>query len=139
MIEKGQPDFNLKDPRLWHYRAIVIRVIDGDSVVAFVDKGAHTYSIMKLRLAGIDAPEMRPRVGTQEQRSAEKVLAAKATNRLRELIDGEEIIIQTEKTGKFGRWLCHIYLPDDTKTANTVLLEEGHAVKYGTPRPWRDE
>jgi micrococcal nuclease len=133
------PKFKLQDPRLWHYRAYVIRVIDGDTAIVFVDKGTHNYAVLKVRLAGIDAPELRPREGSSEQRSAEKVLAANATNRLKELVEGKEVIIQTQKTGKFGRWLATLEPPGYDKTANQILLEEGLAVRYGDPRPWRNE
>jgi len=132
------PKFYLQDPRLWHYRVFVLRVIDGDTVVCLRDLGTHKYDVLKVRLAGVDAPEMRPRVGTPAERTAEKILAAAATDRLKELVDQREIVIKTEKTGKYGRWLAHLYVPgSQTQTANQVLLDEGHAVIYGTPRPWR--
>lgn len=136
------PSYQLQDSRLWHYRAYVIRVVDGDTAVLYVDKGMQTHEVMKVRLAGVDAPEMRPRksTGPAEQVTAEKALAQKATNRLRDLIEGREVIIRTEKTGKFGRWLAQIYLPEaDGLTANQLLLDEGLAVRYGEPRPWRNE
>lgn len=130
--------FGVNDARLWHYRAKVIRVIDGDTCVVCLDAGFNNIKIEKLRLAGIDAPEMRPRVGTPEQRLREKELAAAATNRLKELVEGKDVIVHTAKAGKFGRYIARIYVPGtlDT-TANDLLLEEGHAVKYGDPRPWR--
>ena len=132
------PKFHLQDPRLWHYRTFVIRVIDGDTVVCLRDLGTHKYDVLKVRLAGVDAPEKRPRVGTPAERTAEKVLAEAATVRLEELVSEREIVIKTEKTGKYGRCLAHLYIPgSQTQTANQVLLDEGHAVVYGTPRPWR--
>ena len=132
--------FTSKDPKLWHYRAYVIRVVDGDTVHLVIDRGMHDYSLEKVRLAGIDAPELRPRVGSPSQRTHERALAEASTQRLRELILHKEVVIRTAKAGKFGRWLAQIYLPDDNKTtANQVLLDEGHAVEYGTKRPWRDE
>jgi micrococcal nuclease len=132
------PKFHLQDSRLWHYRVFVLRIIDGDTIVCLRDLGTHKYDVLKVRLAGVDAPEMRPRVGTPAERTAEKVLAAAATERLGELIGNREIVIRTEKTGKYGRWLAHLFIPgSQTQTANQVLLDEGHAVVYGTPRPWR--
>jgi len=140
MAEFAVPDLSLKDSRLWYYRAYVLRVIDGDTCVLYVDKGLQTFEAMKVRLAGVDAPELRPRVGTPEERAAEKVLAAKATQRLKALIEGREIIVRTEKTGKYGRYLGFLFLPDsDGETANQLLLDEGLAVPYGSPRPWRNE
>jgi len=132
------PKFYLQEPRLWHYRVFVLRIIDGDTIVCLRDLGTHKYDVLKVRLAGVDAPEMRPRVGTPAERAAEKVLAAAATERLIDLVGDREIVIRTEKTGKYGRWLAHLFIPgSQTETANQILLDEGLAVVYGTPRPWR--
>lgn len=140
MTESAIPKFSSNDPRLWFYRAYVVRIIDGDTAVLFVDRGMHEFMVMKARLAGIDAPELRPRRGTKESKAAEKILAAKAADRLSELIEGKEVMIRTHKTGKFGRWLAEIFLPEDPNvTANQLLLDEGLAVTYGTPRPWRPD
>ena len=142
------PKFTLQDPRLWHYRAIVLRVVDGDTAMLYRDKGTYTYDVIKVRLAGIDAPEKRPRVGSPQQRDNEKRLAEVASKRLEALIEGQEVIIRTEKTGKFGRWLATIEAPDGDipvevvnapKSVNQILLDEGLAVVYGKPRPWRGE
>jgi len=142
------PKFTLQDPRLWHYRCIVLRVVDGDTVMLLQDKGNYSYNVLKVRLAGIDAPEKRPRVGSPTARDYEKKLAAAATTRLEQLVGGQEIMIRTQKTGKFGRWLAVLEAPngevqveilDTPKSANQILLDEGHAVVYGEPRPWRDE
>ena len=132
--------FATKDDRLWYYRAKVLRIVDGDTAEILLDRGMHEFAVLKVRLAGIDAPEKRPRVGTDAQKTEEKRLAALSSSRLEELVGGKEILIRTSKAGKFGRYLAYLYLPDDeTKTANQVLLDEGHAVVYGEPRPWRDE
>jgi len=134
------PKFTLQDPRLWHYRALVLRIVDGDTAMLLRDNGLYQYDIIKVRLAGIDAPEKRPRAGSPQQRDHEKKLAEAAHKRLEDLIGGREVIIRTQKTGKFGRFLAEIYLPGSMdRTANQVLLEEKHAVVYGEPRPWRED
>jgi len=142
------PKFTLQDPRLWHYRCLVLRVVDGDTVMLLQDKGNYHYSVLKVRLAGIDAPEKRPRVGSPAQRTHEKKLAEAAHRRLEEIIGVGEIMIRTQKTGKFGRWLAVLEAPsgdlpveilNQPESANQMLLEEGHAVVYGKPRPWRNE
>lgn len=107
---------------LYQYRAAIVRVIDGDTVVADIDLG---FSIWRrgerLRLAGIDAPE--PRGAT---RAAGLVSAAA----LRARIEGRELVICTleDRTGSFGRYLVLIY--DEGGLVNEWLLREGHA------RPW---
>jgi endonuclease YncB( thermonuclease family) len=142
------PKFKLQDPRLWYYRCLVLRIVDGDTVMLLQDKGQYAYNVLKVRLAGIDAPEKRPRVGTQAQREHEKALAETASKRLEQLIGGQEIIIRTEKTGKFGRWLATLEAPggdlkveivNKPESANQILLDEDLAVVYGQKRPWRSE
>lgn len=137
------PPFESVDARLWHYRAFVIRVVDGDTLDLFVDKGFGEYTRQRVRLLGVDTPEMRPRKGSPEARIAEKAAAKLATERVVRLVGGREVILKTSKAGKFGRWLGVIYLPEDVvtrlagvtesrerKTLNDLLLEEGHAVPY---------
>ena len=76
MIEHELLDFKSSDDRLWFYRAKVLRIIDGDTVVVCIDKGMNAFAVEKVRLAGIDAPEMRPRVGSTEQRAESDRYAA---------------------------------------------------------------
>lgn len=123
--------FDLADDRLWHYRATICRVIDGDTVVALVDKGFKNFQLEHLRLWGIDTPELRPRKGTDEEKIAEKVAAKAAKARVEQMIGGKEVIIRTKKADKYGRYLAEIFLPDDlSNTVNDQLVEEGYAVEY---------
>ena len=140
MAKFSVPKFESKDLRLWFYRALCIRVVNGDTAILYVDKGLYDHSVVKVRLDGVDAPEHHAREGSLEQRAAEKLLAAKATNRLKELIDGREVVIKIRKAKRFNRWLSSIYLPNHNEiTVNQVLLDEQLVVKYGDPRPWRNE
>ena len=47
--------------KLYHYNAEVTRVVDGDTVDALVDLGFNTYSKQRIRLYGINTPEIRTR------------------------------------------------------------------------------
>jgi len=83
------------------YRAKVKRVVYGDTVDFDVDLGFHISISIRTRLLGVDTPER----GHQD--------FAKATNVLIDLLStrtNEEgyIMIKTEKTGKYGRWLVDI-------------------------------
>ena len=83
------------------YRVKVKRVVDGDTVDFDVDLGFHISISIRTRLLGVDTPER----GHQD--------FAKATNVLIDLLStrtNEEgyIMIKTEKTGKYGRWLVDI-------------------------------
>ncbi len=140
-----KPKFKINDERLWHYRCHCIRVVDGDTIKVIVDKGFGDYRVENLRVYGIDTPELRPRKGTPEERSIEKIKAKAAKVRVEELVLGRDLIIKTHKTGKFGRWLAEVFLDESTMDAVTklgvvadgwkgtlseTLLAEGHAVEY---------
>ncbi len=106
---------------LYTYKARIIDVYDGDSVTAVLDLGLHIKVEVKLRLYGIDTPELRG-----EER--EKGLAAR--DFLRYLILDRDVIIHTikDKTGKFGRLLAKIYI--DEVNINKLLIEKGYAEVY---------
>ena len=46
---------------MYHYKAQLVRVIDGDTIEADIDLGFKTWTRRKVRLAGIDTPEIRTR------------------------------------------------------------------------------
>lgn len=110
------------------YKATVVSVYDGDSIRVNIDLGfGHWWKGedgkgVKLRLSGIDTPELRG-----EERDQGLVVRDK----LRELIDGKEIFIKTEKdaTGKYGRYLATVVTLDGMDV-NEYLLLNGLAKKY---------
>ena len=104
--------------QLYFYRARITAVYDGDSVTADIDLGLKSWLLdQKLRLSGIDTPELR---GSEE----EKVRGRAARDWLKaalmhiavdevEFYDDMNIsvILEThkDKSGKYGRWLCTIW------------------------------
>ena len=102
------------------YRAELVRVVDGDTVDLLIDLGFHLSTKQRVRLLGIDTPELRG--GTEETKAA----GQRARERVLEVLEGaEELSVQTEKTGKFGRWLGTIYA--DGVNVNELLVKEGYA------------
>ena len=114
---------------LYTYKATVTSVYDGDTLTVDVDLG---FSIVlrniKLRLLGIDTPELRG--GTEETKS----YARRARDYVREKCLGKEIYVESHKKGKYGRYLATIwYIEDDEKSEksiNDLLLENNLAVEY---------
>ena len=98
----------------------VIKVYDGDTVTALVDLGFKIKTTIKVRLAGINAPEVRGKSRPE---------GLKTRDFLRDLILDQEVIIQTQKDkkGKYGRYIGVIYLKD--KNVNELLVEKKLAVK----------
>lgn len=113
---------------LYHYRARVIKVTDGDSIYCNFDMGfGIKFDDQRVRLADIDAPETK---------GEERELGLISSNILTELILGKDVYIETvlntkyrEKKGKWGRWLAIIWLVDGTNV-NQWLVDNGYAVKY---------
>lgn len=107
---------------MYNYKAKIIDVYDGDTVTAIVDLGFLHSQEMKLRLYGIDTPELR---------GAEKVEGKKVRDIVREMILDKEVVIQTykDKQGKYGRYLADIVL-EDGLNLNQWLIDNGHAEVY---------
>ncbi|MFW6051815.1 MAG: thermonuclease family protein [Myxococcota bacterium] len=98
-------------------RVPVLRVIDGDTIVAKVDGREE-----RIRYIGIDTPETHhPRIG-------EEPFGREATEANRALVgDGPvELAFDVERRDDYGRLLAYVYLPDGT-FVNAVLVEDGYA------------
>ncbi|HMN48816.1 MAG TPA: thermonuclease family protein [Ignavibacteriaceae bacterium] len=111
---------------LYHYKAKVVEVYDGDTCTIDIDLGLHTWiKGEKVRLNRINAPELK---GT------ERTKGLKSRDYLRSLILDKEIFIETikDKKEKYGRYLGEIWLEDDKGNfvnVNDVLVKNGFA-KY---------
>lgn len=86
---------------MYEYRAIVNKVVDGDTVDFIVDLGFRVGIQIRARLKGVDTPE-RGEEGWAE-----------ATEKCRSLLQKAEaekgyVILRTQKTGKYGRWIAEI-------------------------------
>lgn len=106
----------------YQYNAIITEVYDGDTITADVDLGFNIWAkSLKLRLSGIDAPELRGEERTEGLRVRDIV---------RQMILSKNVIIQTEKdkTGLYGRWLCRVIL--DGTDINQWLLEQNLVKPY---------
>lgn len=106
----------------YKYHAYVTHVYDGDSITVDIDLGFKVkLSGVKLRLAGIDTPEIR---GDEREQG----LISKAA--VEQRILHKEVIIKTDKdkTGKYGRYIATVYI--DGLNLNEWLLNEGLAELY---------
>ena len=105
----------------YRYRAHVLKIYDGDTITVRVDLGFHTHTIQRLRLARIDAWEVRG-----EERPAGLI----ARDWLRSQILGRDVEVQTNKdaTGKWGRYIAEVFTVDGANL-NDALVANGHA-KY---------
>ena len=107
---------------MYHYRARLDRVIDGDTIDVDIDLGFDVWlKKQRLRLHGIDTPESRTR------NKEEKALGLAAKARLTELCSKDLSLVSHGK-GKYGRILAEVY----TGKTNICkkLIKESHAVEY---------
>ena len=111
---------------MYTYKAILDRVVDGDTVDALIDLGFDTHVKKRIRLYGMDAWESR----TRDKEEKVKGLAAKA--RLIQILDENEnkFILVSHGVGKFGRCLGELFLTSNSDSINNQLVLEGHAKKY---------
>ncbi len=114
--------------QLYTFTAFIERIIDADTLLAVIDCGFHTALRMRLRLKGIDAPE----IDTEEGIKARAFV-------VRALKNSPVIGIKTYRADKYSRYLADIfYLPGEMDPhkiitegifLNQQLLDNGMAIK----------
>lgn len=106
----------------YRYRAKIVEVYDGDTVTALVDLGFRTQVKLKLRLFGINAPEIAKWT---------RVNGEKSRDYLASLVLDKDVVIDTfkDKTEKYGRFLAKIMLIKDSNLVevNQMMIDSGHA------------
>jgi micrococcal nuclease len=111
---------------LYFYKGFITGVYDGDTVTASFDLGMRIKRDgLKIRLNGIDAPELRGKT-LKKGRESRDFLRSKILNK--------DVIIQTirDKKGKYGRYLANIWFKDSDDSwcsINDMMITEGFAVK----------
>lgn len=107
----------------YKYKAFIYNVVDGDTVDARVDLGFTVSVDVRFRLAGLDTPELH----------SSDVVVREAAQRAKQFtsdkVGGKDVLLESVKADKYGRWLAKIYLPDGT-CLNDLLLSEHLAVDY---------
>lgn len=101
---------------MYRYRAIVDRVIDGDTLVLLVDVGFSITIKEKFRFNYINAPE----TSTDQGKEVKQIVI--------DNLQGKVVEISSEGKDKYGRWLAIVYL--EGTNINQWLLDNAYAVKY---------
>ena len=121
---------------MYEYKAVVDRVVDGDTIDVIIDLGFSVWKKMRVRMEGINTPESRTRDLEEKKRG----LAAK--DRLKSILEfnDNKCVLKVSGVGKYGRALATVLVEslsplnkEDSITlidVNKQLIEEGHAVEY---------
>ena len=117
---------NMND--IWTYRARFVRAVDGDTIEILVDLGLRVSSTIRVRVADINAPELR---------GAEKELGKAARDWVRDFLsadgqgEGESegwLVIRTRKDKRsFNRYVADVWRADG-ENLQAATVEAGHAV-----------
>ena len=118
---------------MFEYKATVTNVVDGDTFDVSIDLGFGIYFNTRIRLAGVDTPEIHGvKKGSEEYKRGMDAIAYVYSW----LSDhGWEVLLKTHKdrTGKYGRYLAYVFpldAEDPSVTLNSDLIEDGHATFY---------
>jgi len=120
------------------YSADVVRVIDGDTVMVDVDLGFEITVRKRVRLRGIDCPELSTKKGQTAKEFVEKEFERCVQKSPDPSSGRARVVIQTfKRVDLYGRYVCDVYYwPGETdkesvvkkgKLLNEVLLKEGLA------------
>jgi endonuclease YncB( thermonuclease family) len=122
-------DLNIVSSPSYTYAAIVDRVVDGDTIIAYIDVGFDTMIRERLRLRHIDTPEFSTPEG-----AAAKIFVQD------HLPEGKTIVVKTQSRDKYGRYLADVFCKEENATPqeiiqsgmylNDVILKAGYASRY---------
>jgi len=105
------------------YPSKVINVYDGDTITLEVNLGFDIIKTEKIRLYGINAPELR---------GAEREEGLKSRDALRKKILNKEVRLETlpkDKKGKYGRTIGTIWIGDENIN-NWMVMNDYAVVKH---------
>lgn len=112
-------DATSNTPEPYVYHATVTRVIDGDTAEVVIDLGFGVSFATTARFLGVNAPEMK---------GPTKPAATISRDRVKALIEGKAVTVQSHEVDSFRRCLSTIWV--DGLNVSDWLLKEGLAVPF---------
>lgn len=114
---------------LLHWYACELRrVVDGDTVDLDIDQGFHQWARnIRVRLLGINCPEMRTPEGPAAKSATEKWFGWGGFLLINTVPDTHNV---TDRADSFGRYLVSVYRDGDPESLNAWLLRTGMAVPF---------
>jgi endonuclease YncB( thermonuclease family) len=106
------------------YEAKVIRWIDGDTVDLHVNRRHNLFENVRVRLAGVSAPETR---------GPERLYGLRCLGFVGGLVpEGSTVTLVDwgdSEEDAFGRWLCSLKIADD-RDVGAIMIQQGYAIPY---------
>lgn len=133
--EKTEAGYRLKVTdrkveELYTFKAQMRRVIDGDTLLTEVDQGFGVWTEQRLRLRGIDTPEMSTLLGKKAKMWLEN-----------ELKDLPFVVVKTYKSDQHDRYLVDVFYERGQSDAHRVAAEgiylNDRLVREGLAQIWR--
>lgn len=115
---------------LFTYQARVVKVVDGDTIDVVLDAGFHSTRTERLRLLGVNAPEMHG--PSHDDGQAAKDFTLKTLTSWGAFdTQSWPLLISTEKSDVFGRYLALVTPKSDPSVdLSNELYKSGHAVHF---------
>jgi endonuclease YncB( thermonuclease family) len=112
--EKAKRGKRLKRPTeaVYVYKAIVERVVDGDTLLLRLDLGFQVWKEQRIRLAEVDAPSLDEPKGFEAFEFVRDQLAKAAV-----------IVLKTNKIDIYGRYVAHLFYSTVSKSHEHVFQE----------------
>jgi endonuclease YncB( thermonuclease family) len=129
---------NATTAQLFTYCATVRKIVDGDTLVVAIAVAPGFSHELKLRLRGLDCPEVSTAAGRAAKAFVDDLLEP-----------GDEVILSTTKPDKYDRYLADVFVATDAAEdslsdsslvtdhssqsflfLNNLLLENSHAIRY---------
>lgn len=106
---------------MYTYKAQLIKVVDGDTLDLMVDLGFNIHHKIRVRLLGVDCPETRT---TDPEEKSRGLSAKQFTQEYVDKVmnDHGYLVVRTQYTDKYGRWLSEITSPDENIMSLTESL-----------------
>ncbi len=109
---------------MYEYSGRVVKVVDGDTFDIDLDLGFHVTYRIRVRLKGIDTPEIYHPTGKEEHDHGKE-----AKEFVKEKILDKDVIVHTEryKKGKYGRYIADIIYNEEfsKRSLSEALRDNG--------------